>query len=347
VRRLFGSRLAARASGGAAGAPAAAHRPRPYGGSRDLPGRGRRGSSASPARTHGSRQAAPPPRARSSYTERLPRLLDQLGIALVASWDAHRVVVLRADGTTVNTHFRAFPEPAGLAVAPRGLAIAGRRSIWEYRDVPEMAPRIPPAGRHDACFLPRTCHLTGELGARAIAYAGDELWLASTRFSCLATVDTEHGFVPRWRPRFVTALADQDRCHLSGLAVVDGRVRYVTAFGESDQPRGWFERRAVGGCVVDVESGEIVARGISLPSAPRWYSGRLWFLEAGHGVLATADLATGRTSPFCGCPARRALAFAGPYAFVSVGRPAAPLRRPAARRADPRAGEWHLGRELA
>ena len=28
----------------------------------------------------------------------------------------------------------------------------------------------------------------------------DELWLVNTRFSCLATLDHEHSFVPRWRP---------------------------------------------------------------------------------------------------------------------------------------------------
>ena len=64
--------------------------------------------------------------------------------------------------------------------------------------------------------------------------AGDELWVVNTRFSCLCTLDRSASFAPRWRPPFVTALEPTDRCHLNGLGMVDGRPRYVTALGETD-----------------------------------------------------------------------------------------------------------------
>ena len=38
-----------------------------------------------------------------------------------------------------------------------------------------------------------------------MAWAGDELWIVNTRFSCLCNRDTLHSFVPRWRPPFVSA----------------------------------------------------------------------------------------------------------------------------------------------
>ena len=72
-----------------------------------------------------------------------------------------------------------------------------------------------------------------------IAWAGDELWIVSTRFSCLCTLNPDYSFVPRWRPPFVSALTAEDRCHLNGLALVAGQPGYVTALGVSDTRDGW------------------------------------------------------------------------------------------------------------
>ena len=93
-----------------------------------------------------------------------------------------------------------------------------------------------------------------------LAWAGDELWLVNTAFSCLCTLDLEHSFVPRWRPPFISSLAAEDRCHLNGVAMDDGRPRYVTAMSETDEPQGWRPGKATGGCLIDVTSGVTVAR---------------------------------------------------------------------------------------
>ena len=124
-----------------------------------------------------------------------------------------------------------------------------------------------------------------------LAYAGDELWLAATRFSCLATLDREHSFVPRWRPPFVSELAGDDRCHLSGLATVGERVGFVTALGESDAPGGWRERKLDGGCVIAVPSGEVVARGLS-PPTPRAGTGTACGSWSPGGVLCARSIPT-------------------------------------------------------
>ena len=104
------------------------------------------------------------------------------------------------------------------------------------------SPRIGPDGRHDACFLTRSSHVTGEIHVHEMAWAGEELWLVNTAFSCLCTLDVEHSFVPRWRPPFVSALAAEDRCHLNGLALEEGRPRYVTAMSETDTREGWRQQ---------------------------------------------------------------------------------------------------------
>lgn len=143
----------------------------------------------------------------------------------------------------------------------------------------------------------------------------------STRFSSLCTISPDYSFVPRWRPPFVTALSAEDRCHLNGLALVDGRPQYVTALGPTDTPGGWRPDKPRGGCIVDVTSGEFVSRGLSMPHSPRWYDGRLWVLESGTGGVVLVDQATGRRETVVQLPGfTRGWAFADPYAFVGLSK---------------------------
>jgi uncharacterized protein (TIGR03032 family) len=231
------------------------------------------------------------------------------------------VVVLRAAGQTLNTHFRSFRSPMGLALGPRSLAIGTDRHIWLYRNVPAISSKLPSAGPHDACFLPYQAHVTGDIRVHEMAYAGEELWLVNTRFSCLCTLDAQHSFVPRWRPPFVSALAAEDRCHLNGLAIVDGQPRYVTAHGKSDRAAGWREGKAHGGVLVDVPSGEIVAAELCMPHSPRWHQGRLWVLESGAGTLARVDLQRGGLETVTRLPGfTRGLACVEGLAFVGLSQ---------------------------
>ncbi len=69
--------------------------------------------------------------------------------------------------------------------------------VWEFRDNREVARLLEPAGTHDACFLPRSSHVTGNVLIHEMAYGtGGQLWFANTRFSCLATLDPESSFRP-------------------------------------------------------------------------------------------------------------------------------------------------------
>ncbi len=265
---------------------------------------------------------AQPPPLRSKHTSTFPPLMRQLGISLfVTTYQAGKLVIVREDGDHLNTHFRAFPSPMGLALAGDRLAIGTRCQIWEFHNVPAAARKLPPVGRHDACFLPRSCHITGNVQVHEMAWAGDELWFVNTRFSCLCTLDRNHSFVARWRPPFVSALTPQDRCHLNGLAMVDGQVRYATALGESDAPAGWRAEKARGGVVIDVPSGHTVAGGLSMPHSPRWYAGKLWLLESGTGTFGVVDPESGRYEPLAELPGfTRGLDFCGRFAFIGLSQ---------------------------
>jgi len=63
---------------------------------------------------------------------------------------------------------------------------------------------------------------TGDVDAHELAVDGqDRLIFVNTKYSCLATLDTVHSFKPLWKPRFISKLAPEDRCHLNGLAMKD------------------------------------------------------------------------------------------------------------------------------
>jgi hypothetical protein len=76
-------------------------------------------------------------------------LLEQLGIALlVTTYQAGKLVVLRADGGVLNTHFRNFAKPMGLACEGERLALGTALEIWELHNVPAVARKLEPAGKH-------------------------------------------------------------------------------------------------------------------------------------------------------------------------------------------------------
>ena len=259
---------------------------------------------------------------RSVYTQSFPEFLNRLGSSmLVSTYQTGKLICARHDGGQLNTHFRNFSRPMGLAVAPGRIAVGTRAEVLDYRDFPAVAPKVEPRGKHDACFLPRNKHFTGDIRIHEIAFALGELWLVATNFSCLATLDAEHSFIPRWKPPFISQLTSEDRCHLNGLCVIDDEPRYVTALGESDVQGGWRENKASGGILMDIESGETVLTGLSMPHSPRWFEDRLWMLESGKGTISVVDLDTGTVETVAELPGfTRGLLFAGGLAFVGLSQ---------------------------
>jgi uncharacterized protein (TIGR03032 family) len=260
---------------------------------------------------------------RSVSTQSFPMLLRQLGITLVVStYQSGRLILVRAEtATSLNTHFRMFESPMGIAVGTGRIAIGTEKQVWDYRNVPAVAARLEPTDKHDACFIPRKIHVTGDIRVHEIGFAGGELWLVNTRFSTLCTLDDDSSFVPRWRPPFVTHLAPEDRCHLNGMSIIDDRIRFVSALGTTNTAGGWREHKASGGVLLDVDSGEVVLHGLSMPHSPRRHDGRFFILESGKGTIATADLASGRVETVAELPGfTRGLAFAGPFAFVGLSQ---------------------------
>jgi uncharacterized protein (TIGR03032 family) len=258
----------------------------------------------------------------SVHTANLPDILNKYAFSILATtYQAGRLIVARPEEGRLNTHFHSFNKPMGMTIKNGRLAIGTKNEIRFYRNMPNVAMKLEPKGKFDGCFLPRNSHVTGDIDIHEMNWVGNKLWFINTRFSCLCTFDDENSFIPQWRPKFISALAPEDRCHLNGLCLVDGIPKYVTALGTADTPQGWRENKADGGVIIDIESGKIICKGLSMPHSPRWYQGKLWVLESGNGSLATVDIKTGKLETIALLPGfTRGIDFAGDYAFNGLSQ---------------------------
>jgi len=275
---------------------------------------------------------APPPAEqplRSVHTSNLPEILEHFGVSvMVTTYQAGRLVLLRAQSGVLNTHFRSFDKPMGLALADNRLAIGAATSVWEFHNLPAVCARIDSESEnvaHDACFLPRTTHWTGDIQIHEMAWVGSgreaDLWFVNTRFSCLCRRSDTYSFEPVWRPPFVEKYVPGDCCHLNGLGLRDGQPRYVTALGETDEIAGWRENKKDGGILIDMDSEAVIARGLSMPHSPRWYRDRLWLLESGTGAFGFLDPNTAKFETVASLPGfTRGLTFTGPLAWIGLSQ---------------------------
>jgi uncharacterized protein (TIGR03032 family) len=243
------------------------------------------------------------------------------GSLVVSTYQAGKVALIGADAARTTLLMRQFDKPLGLAVEGSRIALATRHELWVLANAPLLAHDFleDQPGRYDAIYLPRAVFQTGDLHTHDVAFAGNELLLVNTRFSCLARPSFAHNFVPVWKPKFISDLVPEDRCHLNGLALRDGRPRYVTALGATDSVGGWRENKAQGGVLIDVESDEIILGSLAMPHSPRWHGDRLWVLNSGAGQLLVVDPGSGQATVVCELPGYlRGLTFVGPYAVVGL-----------------------------
>jgi uncharacterized protein (TIGR03032 family) len=259
---------------------------------------------------------------RYEHSPNFPALLEQLGLSLlVSTYQAGKLFAVGARRGELLLSFHNFEKAMGIAARPDRLAVGARNQVWTLRATPDIARRLGAGDKHDACFLARGSHFTGDIHIHELGWAGDQLWVVNTLFSCLCTLNEGYSFVPRWRPPFVTTLAPEDRCHLNGMAFDGCTPAYATALGETNVAQGWRTNKAIGGCLIHVPTGRTVARGFAMPHSPRIHCGRVWLLDSGTGRLVTVDPANGAVEPVVELPGyTRGLAFHDQFAFVGLSR---------------------------
>ena len=257
----------------------------------------------------------------SQHTDSFAAFLREAGVSLaVSTYQSGQLVLLRPLADGLDTHFIAMPRPMGIAVDGARLSLGAAHRIEFFRNVPAVAGRLAPE-RPDAVFVHRATHVTGDIDVHEMGYDRDgELWLVNTRMSCLCTLAADSSIVPRWKPPFISRYDLLDRCHLNGLGFRDGRPRYVSMLGGSDEPGSWRRDKTRGGRIMDLADDSLVAEGLCMPHSPRWHRGQLWFLASGEGRLMRLA-ADGSAQTVAELPGfARGLALCGRYALVGLSQ---------------------------
>lgn len=244
------------------------------------------------------------------------------GSLAFTTYQAGKVFFLgvKPDGS-LSVFERSFPRAMGLAVSQDSSTLYLATQVQLYRF--DRLDNVAQSAVYDATFAPHQTWITGDIDIHDVGIGADgRPVFANTLFNCIATTAEGHSFRPVWRPKFVSQMVPEDRCHLNGLAMHDGRARYVTCVSRSDVTDGWRDRRVGGGVVIDVGSGEAVAEGLSMPHSPRLYRGKLWLLNSGEGSFGWIDVQTGKFTALTFCPGyARGLTFSGDYAIIGLSRP--------------------------
>jgi uncharacterized protein (TIGR03032 family) len=202
---------------------------------------------------------------------------------------------LQSDGR-LGVFERTFNRCMGLWSDGQTMWMNSLYQLWRFENVLSAGNLY---NGHDCLYVPRVGYTTGDLDIHDIAVeSSGRVVFVNTRFSCLATLAQCDSFTPLWRPPFLSKLAAEDRCHLNGLALDEGRARYATAVSTSDVADGWRDRRRDGGVVIDVQSNCVIASGLSMPHSPRVYRGRLWLHNSGTGQFESINLAPAPSIPW-------------------------------------------------
>ncbi|APZ93399.1 TIGR03032 family protein [Fuerstiella marisgermanici] len=225
---------------------------------------------------------------------------------------------LQPDGR-LSVFERTFNRCLGLHATDQTLWLSSLYQLWRFENVLEPGQT---AESFDRLYVPQVGYVTGDLDIHDVAVEDSgRVVFVNTLFGCLATISDTHSFVPLWKPPFIDRLAAEDRCHLNGLALENGKAKYVTAVSQSNVADGWRDRRHDGGCVIDVQTNAVVATGLSMPHSPRVYRDKLWVLNSGTGHFGFIDRDKGCFESVAFCPGyQRGLWFHGDYAIIGLSK---------------------------
>ena len=225
------------------------------------------------------------------------------------------------DGT-VSVNQQTFSRAMGICWDRDGLWLATRVQLWRLENILPQGQFAE--NRFDVALMARTTHTTSDIDVHEIAVDGNGRPIfVNTSYSCLATLDPIHSFKPIWKPPFISELAREDRCHMNGLGMLDGKPKYVTAVSQTDVADGWHGRPLPKGVLIDVQSDRIVTDELSMPHSPRVApDGKVYAVDSGRGFLVEIDPQTGKLRDVAFCPGfLRGLALIGNHALVTVSKP--------------------------
>lgn len=221
----------------------------------------------------------------------------------------------------ISFHQRHFVRAMGLHADAQRLYLATIFQVWRLENV--LRPGEVANNGFDKLYVPRNAQVTGDIDVHEIGVEPDgRVVFVNTAYSCLSVFSRTDSFKPIWKPKFISKLANEDRCHLNGLAMEQGAPRYVSCISKSDVVTGWRDRRATGGSIIDITDDRVVTDQLSMPHSPRVYQDQIWALDSGRGYLVKVDRFNGKLERVAFCPGfLRGLAFRNKYAVVGLSLP--------------------------
>lgn len=246
-------------------------------------------------------------------------LQHRIGLAF-STYEAGKVVMLGVGAHGYTASDESFGSAMALLTTQRGFYLSMHHQVWRFENGLADGQVFDGA---DRLYLPRQCQVTGAVDIHDLEIdRTGRLLAAVTLYNCIASLDHQGSFNPIWRPAFIDGIVSEDRCHLNGFCLKEGRLGYVSLIGPSNHADGWRAHRADSGQVIETATGRVLADGLAMPHSPRLYRNRLWVLEGGAGWLGTVDLEGGGIQRHAWIPGfLRGLRFIGDYALIGSSRP--------------------------
>jgi uncharacterized protein (TIGR03032 family) len=240
------------------------------------------------------------------YTRNFPVwLIEQKCSLLVSTYKHHKLLCLgvnQGGSGDVTLVFTNLMRPMGVFYDEKTETIYASNlgNIVQYENTGEE--KHAQWGYFDALFVPKRIDFCNDMDIHDVRVGVDPskpdsqdsvVYFVSAIYNSVVTTSNHKSFKLFWTPKFITKNGDlppcEDRCHLNGLCLVDGKPKYATAACQRDYYYAWKEHHGEG-VVIDIETDEIVCTGLWAPHSPIWHKGRLYIGEAGTGQFGYVDL---------------------------------------------------------
>ncbi|MFT7156790.1 MAG: hypothetical protein ACI8Q1_001805 [Parvicella sp.] len=199
-----------------------------------------------------------------------------------------------SDGAKLHQIPFRFKKPMGIALQDNKLAIATLDEIQLLSNAGSIEKdKKNNSTKFDTFFVHRATYNTCSLDVHDLDFGKGSIWGINTSFSCLCKFDINYSFVPKWKPKFISDLVPEDKCHLNGMAMQGDTPKFVTALSQTDQKEGWRKDLMNTGVLMEVPSGDILLDGLAMPHSPTIIGEKVYFLESGKGCISSYDIATG------------------------------------------------------
>lgn len=215
------------------------------------------------------------------------------GSIAFSTFQAGKLCVLSAkDENFATSLLRTMPNCMGFDYDNNELAVASGGYLCKFRNYPQLNPAFESKTvKYDAVYLEMSRYFLGNIDAHDVSIGNDGIYIVYTHNNSIYRLQ-DGKLSEYWTPEFIENNGLEDRCHLNGLAIVDGKPKYASMMGTGNEKESWRKTIPGGGCIIDIETNEVVAEDLQMPHSPRMYNKQLLVLESAQESLMSIDLDT-------------------------------------------------------